>query len=42
MLGEDVHGDFRTFEIDVVELDRRFLERALGEEKSAIPRFAAA
>jgi len=33
MLGEDVNGDFRAFEIDVVELDRRFLERRLVRRK---------
>jgi hypothetical protein len=34
MLGEDVNGDFRAFEIDVVELNRYYLERALGEDKA--------
>jgi len=34
MLGEDVNGDFRAFEIDLVELDRLFLKRALGEDKA--------
>jgi hypothetical protein len=34
MLGEDVNGDFRTFEIDLVELDQLFLKRPLGEDKA--------
>jgi hypothetical protein len=34
MLGEDVNGDFLVFEIDLVELDRLFLKRALGEDKA--------
>jgi hypothetical protein len=34
MLGEDVNGDFRAFGVDIVELDRLFLEWALGEDKA--------
>ena len=34
MLGEDVNGDFLVFEIDLVELDRLFLKRALGEDNA--------
>jgi hypothetical protein len=34
MLIEDVNGDFRAFEIDVVELDRLFLKRAFGDVKA--------
>jgi hypothetical protein len=33
MLGEDVNGDFRASELNVVELDRHFLERALVRRK---------
>jgi hypothetical protein len=34
MLGEGVYGDVRAFEIDLVELDRLFLKRVLGEGKA--------
>jgi hypothetical protein len=42
MLGEDVNGDFRAFEIDLVELDRLFMKRALGRGQGAITHFAKA
>jgi hypothetical protein len=36
MLAEDVNGDFRAFEIDIVELDRLFLKGARGLGKAMI------
>jgi hypothetical protein len=34
MLAEDVNGNFRAFDIDVVQLDRRFLKRAFDDGKA--------